>query len=245
VTTFDWVAVGVVSFFALWGAIAGFSRQVGQYVAFVGAWAGCGLVGHQVGPRFAPQLGVRPAIAVVLCTVMAFAVLFLVIRFVVSGLLRRFLAGQEGGISAGDRLLGLVLGGVRAGLLVYLLLCAMALVESQVTVGGSKMVVGPKNSPLFAWAKAHNVLERQLFGDVGALAAFTAAAKEAQGSGSLATLAKDPRVQRLLTNKEAMEAAKKGDTKAFLAQEGVLELLTDSRVMKQLGTLTHELRTAP
>lgn len=239
----DLFVAGLTLLFAVWGAFTGASRQIAQYVALAAAYAGAGPLGRELGGWTAKQLSASIAVGTVLATVGAFVLTFFLVRVTVTSLLRRVLADGSGGGGA-DRLLGFLLGGVRAFALCFLALCAAAYLEDNVKVANRPISFGPKDSLLFAFAKGHNVLTARQFPGIQELTQVTRAATEpARGATSpeLQSLLKDPRVSKLLESKAVRELAQRGDVRGLLEQNQVVELLKDPKLVERLTRVSAEL----
>jgi len=181
----------------------------------------------------------------VLATGLAFLVIAVGVRLVLTVFLRRVLAGNDPKNRSVDRALGFVLGGAKVAALAYVLLCVAAFVEDNVVVAGHRLRLAPKDSFLLKGARAWNLLESRQFSGAQELAKVVKAASDPKARASLGqdadleALAKDPRFQRLLSAKGVQRAAKAGDVTSLLQNDAVLELISDPKVRERL------LRLAP
>jgi membrane protein required for colicin V production len=245
--TFDLAALVVVLIFAVLGAFSGFARQVGQAVAAVAAFAASGPAGRLMGPWAARQLASSATVGVVVGSVVSFIVIYLVVRAIITMVLRRVLAGKNAENLGRDRFLGATLSAGKAASLIYLGLCAVTFLESNLVVSGKKFSIAPKDSVLVPLARRYNLLEYQQFPGAATLARALKAARDPQKAAALqsdpdfAALMKDPRFKGLVNQKGLSQALETGDLHALLSSNQVVELIGDASTLKRLERITdHE-----
>lgn len=234
--TLDLVVGVAVLVFVLLGAMSGFSRQVAQAVAGVAAFFGAGPAGRFLGQPVAQQLKSSLTVGVVLASVGAFIVIYFAVRLVLASILRRLLEGKDQ-TQGTDRLLGALLGGLKAGGMAYLGLCAVTFLENNLVVAGKKFVIAPKDSVLVPLARKYNLLEYQQFSGTSDLAKALKVARDPKASSKLAqdpdllALMKDPRFKALLSQKALLDNP---DLKTLLGSNQVVELIQDPTMLHRL-----------
>lgn len=239
----DLVLLGLVLFFAVWGAFAGAARQVAQLVGAVGAWIAARPLGEALGPMVAKDAGLPLMAGVVLGTFIAFIIVFLVLRGVLTMALQRLLSGREPGHRGVDRGLGFLFGGAKIAALAWITVCALSFVEDNVTVMGSKLGLSPKNSLVFGLARRHNLFEMTSFPEAGALKAVLRApqspkvAARLKDNADYQALKKDPRFARAQASDEVRKALESGDVRALLKSTDLIKLLQDPEAARRLQRL--------
>ncbi len=242
--TFDLVVLIVVAVFAVWGAFAGAARQVAQIAGVVVAWIAASPVGQFFGPVLAVRLAAPTMVGVVLATFIAFLLTFLVVRAILTAFLRRLLAGRDPANRSADRALGLLLGGAKVAVIVYIGLAAATFVENNVTIAGRRLALAPKDSTLFKLARSYNIFEVQQFSgvkdyvQVARLSSDPKMAARLKDNADLAALKKDPRFAGALNSEGMRKAIESGDYQALLKSNQVLELISDPRAMRRLERIT-------
>ena len=240
----DLVLLALVLFFALWGAFAGAARQVAQIVGAIGAWLVARPIGDALGPWVSKDLGLPLMAAVVIGTFIAFLVVFIVLRGVLTMGLQRLLSGREPGNRGIDRALGFVFGGAKVAAVAWMTICALSFVEDNVSVMGKKLGLSPKDSQAFAFARSHNLFEMTSFADATPLKAVLkgssdpkALAKVKDNADYLA-LKKDPRFTKAQSSDEVRKALETGDVRALLKSADLIKLLQDPDAVRRLERLS-------
>ncbi len=152
--TLDLVILGLLLLFAVAGAFSGALRQLFRLGGVVAGW----LAASRLAPRLAgPVLGShatswqRAALAVG-CFVAAVLLVGLLGRAVA-----KRLQGPGGSPGPADRAAGALLGGLKAGLAVWVLLSALALARGPIVVGSFRLDV--RASDFGSLAARYNLLE--------------------------------------------------------------------------------------
>jgi len=143
----------VLLLFAVAGAIAGALRQLTTLVAALAGWAAARLGAPLVAPILFGA-AVRPwqrSATAIGC----FAAGYLVTSLLGRSLARR-LHGPSGEPGSADRTLGALLGGAKAGLVVWILLSAVALAHG--SLGWGPFRIDLRRSELAAFAARHNLV---------------------------------------------------------------------------------------
>jgi membrane protein required for colicin V production len=188
---------------------------------------------------------------VVLATVAAFVVAYALVRFLLTALLRRLLAGNDPQNRGADRALGAVLGATKAGALAFFGLCAVTFVEHNVIVAGKRYVLTPKNSVLARLAREYNVVEHLQFSGARSLAKALEVATSPAASGALRddpdyqALMKDPRFRALLAHQGLQGLLASGDLAGLLRSAKAGELLEDARMRERLERLGEQAPSKP
>ncbi len=146
---YDIATLLVVIVFALLGLAGGFLRQVIRLVAvLLAGWAAM-----VWGPDLLKVAGLAQTHGTSLVApLIVFLVLYLVI-IVIGALVLKLLRATSPGISLMDRLLGLLVGAVKGGVLVYIVTAIVIFAAGSARVAG----LGTENSVVYAWVKQHPV----------------------------------------------------------------------------------------
>lgn len=243
--SFDLAVLIVVAAFAVWGAFAGVARQVAQLVAVFGAWLAATPTGQFIGPVLATRIGSPRLVGVVLATFVAFLLVFLVVRAVVTAFVRRLLAGKDPENRTPDRVLGFLVGAAKVSLIVYVALAAATFFEDNVTLGlaGRRLHFTPRDSVLFGLARTYNVFEAQQFSGVKDFVRVARLGEDPKMAAKLkdnrdwAALRKDSRFRSALDAEQLQQAIEAGDYRALLRSNQVLDLITDPEASRRLERL--------
>lgn len=241
--TFDLVALGLIAFFALLGALSGFARQVAQAIAGVAAIAAAAPSGHFFAEPVAKALQSSLTVGVVAATIIAFVAVYLVVRLVLTALIRRMLSGKESGNRGLDRFLGFGLASIKAALMVWIGASAATFVEHNLVLAGKKYTFTPKDSQIVAFSRKWNFIEQVQFsgGKELALAAKVAsdpkAAEKLKDDPDYAALMKDPRFRKVVQTDAWKKALETGDIRGLMANNDLVELIQDARMSHHLERL--------
>jgi membrane protein required for colicin V production len=236
------LALGVaIAVFAIWGAFSGAARQLAQAAAAVVAWLVASPVGDLVGPLVAKQLKVGLFLGTMIATLIVFVLIFLTVRLVVTAVVKRVLEGKDNQRKGLDRALGFLMGGVKAGAIGFIALCALVFVEQNVSVFGQKLDLSPKSSIAMKLAKEHNLFELAHKGELDELAQVVkmskdpAQAKRLENSSEFQSLKKNPRFAAIAGQQQLWERVlATGDTSGLLKDDGLMQLLRDSDATRQI-----------
>ncbi|MBN1208160.1 MAG: CvpA family protein [Myxococcaceae bacterium] len=237
----DLIILCTVVFFALVGAITGAAKQVAHLVGLAVAYSVSRRLGPVVGPRLADALGSAQFIGVLVGTVLLFLFVLVVVRYALGALLQRVMTGKDPNNRGPDRVIGMVLGGVKVAVLSYVILSALTFVEQHVVVAGKKVGLSPKDSRAFAFAQRHNLFELTQFAPIKDFVRVARASTDPQQSAQLQSdpaykaLRQDPRFQRALKDESLRRALEQGDTRALLSNNLILQLIQDPDIAARLG----------
>lgn len=237
----DLVILAVIALAAVLGALAGAARQVAQWVALGVACYVAGPLGRMVGPRAAVSLHLPPLTAVVATTVAAFLLVMILARFILTGILRSVLAGRKAERAGLDRALGFVLGGLKATVIVYVILSALSFVEDHLDVAGRKLGLSPKGSTAFALVREHNLFELTEFSAVRDLLRVARATRNPEKlqrmkrDPAFRALQQDGRFREILEKPSLRRALNEGDATTLLRNNTVLQLVEDKQAAGNLG----------
>jgi membrane protein required for colicin V production len=237
----DVIILCVVVFFALMGALTGAAKQLANMVGMASAYFVCRRLGPMVGPKLAAALGTADIIGVVLGTLLLFIAVLTLVRFILGTLLNRLMRGKDPSNRGPDRAIGMVLGGVKVGIICYVVLSALTFVEQHVVVAGQRMGMSPKDSRAFAFARKHNLFEATQFAPVRDFVRVAQAttdperAAKLQNDPAYKALRQDPRFQQALKEEKLRRALEQGDTQALLRSNLILQLIQDPDFAARLG----------
>jgi membrane protein required for colicin V production len=241
--TLDLVLLGLVLFFALWGALTGAARQIAQALAGLAAWFAARPAGDQFGAAAARQLNSSLVVGTVCVTFATFLLVFLLVRWLFTAALRRLLAGTDPKNRTADRAFGFFLGGTKIAALTWVVVCALSFVEDNVTLQGRKFGLVPKDSITFKLAREHNLFELSQFSgveDVLRVARLQADSKKQpklKENLDFQVVAKDPRFLAVLDSPELKRVLGGGDTRSLLQNNQLLQLLQDPLAMKRISRI--------
>lgn len=238
--TFDLVLLSLVLVFAVWGAMTGAAQQIANVVSLILGWVGARPLGTLVGPGVARKLEVPTSVAIVGTTVLAFLLIVLVARWVITWGIQRMLDGENPESRSVDSWLGFLLGGAKVALVAWLVLCALTFVEDNVSFAGKRLGISPRDSVAFDVASRFNLFELTQFSGAKDLARVASAATDPKKAPKLRQdpayqrLAKDPRYRKLLADKRFRAALEKQDYRALVKDDAVLQLLHDPKFAEAL-----------
>lgn len=207
----DLVAIGLVVLFALVGGLTGAWAQVVRIVALVGAWWTGRFLGLRYGPLLAKEAGLPPLAGVVLLAMALGFLLFVIVTVVGRWILRKLREGK--GPGPADRAAGVLLGAVKSGLAVWLVVSVLVVFEKPVAGLGWK--VDTRRSEVATLARRYNLvaLAGLPLGRIRASLARRDVARDPQ----LRRLARDRGLQRALADGDALEVLRRGDVLNALA----------------------------
>ena len=227
----DLCILSLVAFFAFLGAVTGAARQVAQWVALFVAFFVAKPLGAMLGPTLTQLLHAPKMVGAVAATVVVFFLALMLVRFVLTGVLRRILAGQSQERVSTDRALGFILGGGKIAAMAYVMLSAVVYAQQHVSVAGRHVSFAGPDSYCFRFVKTYNLFELTQFGAVRDLTRVGQALQHPEGAQRLLA---DPAYKALRADarfKEIMSAP--AMRKALLANDYVT-LLRNNTVFEFL-----------
>ena len=237
----DLILLCAVLLFALLGAFAGAAKQVANLVALVAAYACARPLGTLLGPLAARSVHVPLIVGVVGSTLATFLVVLVVVRYALTRVFRRVLAGRDPSSRGLDRTLGFLLGGLKVAAIAYVVVCALSFVEQNVTVAGKKLGLSPRDSVAFEVARKYNLFEMTQFSAVQDLVRVARTASSPNGAARLkgdpafVALKKDPRFLKALDEQGMKRAIETGDYQALLRSNVVMQLISDPAASARLA----------
>jgi membrane protein required for colicin V production len=236
----DLLILGLISFFAFWGALSGVAKQVVHLASFVLAYLIARPLAELVGPHLAKALHAPSVLGIVAATLLSFIGVLVVVRMVGTPLLRRVLAGKNPEDHRVDRSLGMLFGALKTALLIYLVLCCLTFVEDNVTVAGRRLGITPKDSRCFTFAREHNLITLSHFPALDDLVLVANASSDPrklerlEHTPAFQALRKDPRFRSVLGEQSLRKAFESGDAATLLRNNPVLELVQDPALADKL-----------
>ncbi len=238
--TLDLILVGALLVFGLLGWISGFWMQAMRLAALVAAYLLAGLVGRPLGAWLAGGLQIPPLLGHVMGTFIAFLLIYMVLATVGWGVLRRLRRRRSADKARRRRLwdsaAGSLFGMAKAGLILFLLLNAVTLLEKRLSGPLRSAELGYDQSLVVALAREHNVLRGMHLPVVGDVEALSRLSSDPEFRRKVAD---DPKVQRLLAhpkikgllgNRSIVEASERRDVSALMANPQLNEVLEDPEV---------------
>ncbi len=227
--TLDLACAGMVVLLAVLGAVSGALRQLLTLGAAVAGYLAARLLAPPVAAGLSRSLP-APAARATAGIVLFFA------TFVVAMLIGKLLlhSRPEGPVPGpADRALGTFLGALKASLVLWVVLSALAIVDRPIGPGWLRL--DPRHSDFASLARRHNVLEKWEGATGSALRGLLHVAKDPERAARLLAdadgrrLLEDPRVQMLV------EEARGGKDPASLAgSPAALRLLSDPAFLERL-----------
>ena len=239
----DLFLLGLVLLFAFWGAFQGAARQVAQVVAGIAAWLLARPAGDFLGAGAAKAIRGSLAVGTVFATFATFLLVFVLLRWLLTLALQRLLAGKDPKNRTADRVLGFLIGAVKIAALTWVVICALTFVEDNITLGGKRFGLAPKDSQVVKLAHQYNLFELSQFSgikDVISVARLQNDPKKAKAfkdSNDFQALLKDPRFLSLMNTPEMKKAVGGGDTRALLDNNQLLALLQDPHAMRRISRI--------
>ncbi|HOX45627.1 MAG TPA: CvpA family protein [Myxococcota bacterium] len=246
-TPLDLIVTGVVLLFGLLGFLSGFWMQIMRLAVMLGAYLLAPVIGQPLGLPLARALGIPPLVGLAAASFLAFIGLYLVLGTVGWAILRRRRKAKDEASAKRrqrwDGLAGAGLGLLKAGLLCYLILCGLVLVEGPLRDALRGSELGYERSVAVAFARQHNLLSSLHLPVVGDLAALSRLSHDPTFREKVA---KDPKVQRLLQHPKlqgllgdeaVLRASEGGDPAALLGNPRVNQAFQDPEIQKLLSEI--------
>lgn len=230
----------MAAFAAVLGGLTGASKQIAQLGATVVAYLLARPIGHLIAPSVARSLHSPEVIGLVAGTFAAFIGVLVVLRFILTRVLRRLLVGRDNRNPGLDRWLGFALGGLKVLAIAYVAASALVFAEENVVVAGRRFGLSPKSSVTFAIARNYNLFNYFEFGAVRDLVAVAKAstdperARKLQNDPAFVALKKDPRFRQALSEQGVRRAIDNDDYQALLKSNPVLRLVEDATAAGRL-----------
>ena len=234
--TIDIIVAILLGWALLRGWLRGFVYQLGQLAALVGAV----LAGRGLGPLVEPSLhealagtpGLSDAVSFFLVFVVAYTACILLVH-----MLTRDLHRASRALTAGDRFLGLVLGGAKGALTVYVVFLGL-IVANQAT---GAVPVPYASSHTGRWVMQHNVLEAEDFPRAKALTKLGLLVHRQ----SATVLMTNPHFRAVMSHPKAAvlrtpetaRALAQGDWLAVVGDEAVWDLLDEPEIQEHLNAI--------
>lgn len=231
----DLLCVGVVALFALLGYFSGFLAQFARLIALAAAYVVARPLGELlIGPVSAtfrlPRLTGR-IVAAAVAFLLAYALLATLVMF----LLRTWRRRRPHTRSVLDSVVGALFGGAKGLFLVFVLLCALTLVDHG-PLAPQLARVDWKGSWAAGRAREHNVLEEVKIPVAGNLRTLRRLGTDRRLQRRVARdpavmrLLAHPKVRRLMADKKLMAAARRGELSKVLADPRVEAALRDPQL---------------
>jgi membrane protein required for colicin V production len=237
----DLTILVLVLLFGMFGAFTGAAKQVAQLVALALAYLCARPIGRLLGPKVSAGLEVPLLFGNLIATVMIFAMVLLTVRFALTQILQRILAGDDPHDRSVDRSLGMFFGGVKILAISYIVLSALVFVESNTSIAGKRLKLSAKDSLSFDFARKFNLFEMTQFAPARDLVAI---AKSLQSPDQARKLAEDPafralqgdaRFRQVMNDAELMKAIERGDHRALLRSNPAFQLVQDPTIAARLS----------
>ncbi|PIE18246.1 MAG: hypothetical protein CSA65_05895 [Proteobacteria bacterium] len=233
----DLISVAFLGMLALLGWISGFWSQVVRLVALVAAYVLSKPLGELLYPPMSPWLGRSPWVGTIAATAIAFVFCYGILAIIGWMLLRSWRQRRPYVKSGLDSLFGALLGAAKGGVIIAMVLSALALIDHTpaATVLES---VGWRDSFSAKQLRDHNLLEDvrlPVVGDVKTLRRLS------RDPSLRRRVAEDPAVRKLLRHKKVRPlmrdeklrvAAQRGDLRTLLADPRVAALMRDPELRK-------------
>lgn len=228
----------VIALFALVGYFAGFWMQLARLAALAGAYVLALLLAGTARPLVAASFGLPPLAARVVAMVGIFVIAyaaFSTVCWIVIRRRRKMLVSRP--LSA-DGLAGAAFGGVKAALIVTMLLSALVLLERPLVKFLAWSPLGFQSSWAVGLVREHNLLGHMhvpIAGDLDTLARLSSdreLQKRARRDPAVKRLLRHPKIRAALKDPAVHQALKRGDVSALLSDWRVNNLLRDPELQK-------------
>lgn len=245
--TIDLIFFGAVMAFGLLGWLSGFWMQLMRLGAFVVAYLLAGLIGRPLGSALAEGFSIPLLLGQAMGTFLAFLGLYLVLSTIGWSILRRRRRTKDPEKVARrktwDSLAGCGFGMAKAGLILYLLLSAVTLMEARLAGPLRRADVGYDKSLMVKVARDHNLLgslHLPVVGDIEALSRLgsdPAFREKVARDPAVQRLLAHPKIKGLLGDRSLVGASKSRDVSAMMANPRLNKALEDPEVRKLLGEI--------
>jgi uncharacterized membrane protein required for colicin V production len=247
--TLDLIFFSFVGIFALIGYFSGFWMQLMRLGALVGAYLLAGVIGKPLGPALGRAIGIPSLLGQILASGLAFFLLYTIFSTVGWSILRRRRRKREqkeesfSSRREWDRILGVVLGGAKTFLVLFVMLCALVLVEKPLVKALKKSPKWLADSSIADLARNHNILSGLHLPAVGNVMAL---GKVSSDPGFREKVMQDPKVRQLLEHpkikaladdRALVEASRRNDIAAVLANPRLNAVLDDPEIQKLLSEI--------
>ncbi len=232
----DVIACALIGWGLLRGGLRGFLFQLGQVGILAVAWVAARGLGDLVEGLLAGLFRAEPAIYETL----AFFLIFGVVFAAGSAILRAFtkdLHEASDGLSAGDRVLGAVVGGVKGVVFAYVLIVGIIMINQL----GAGLAIPYASSVSGRWVMKHNVFEDEEFPRARALARV-AYVLHTKGAAELLT---NPHFREVVEHPKAgvlrdplvVDALIRGDWISVMGRDDLWDLLDEPDVQAHLNAI--------
>lgn len=243
---FDLVVLGLVAFFAIWGAFSGFSKQVAHALGGVAAIAAAAPLGRFFAEPMKDALKTSLEVGVVAATIVSFVAVYVLVRIVVGLTLKRLITGEDEKRASADRLLGFLLGGAKTAVAIWIGVSAATFIENNLVLAGRRYAFTPKNSTVVALSRQYNFIEVMQFSGAKDLVAAARVASDPKSAKSLKNdpdylaLIKDPRFKQLVSSDGWKKALESGDVRGLMQNNSMVELIHDPTMSHHLERLAQQ-----
>ena len=229
--------IGLIGFFS--GAI----RQIANILGLLAAYFAARPLGAKISPLFAEMTGLPLFFVTLASCLLAFFAVYGLTYLLMRMVLKRCLPDGERGIV--NRIGGLAVGIAKAGLLAFVLLSGLVLIESAVSTLWDRFAEETRISRAYDFARRNSLFAR--------LTQFETLQTVIQASGSrdnprtiaaleqlasdprLTALAKDSRISSIALDPAIQKALAHGNYAALFANEKILGVLNDQELFDHLG----------
>lgn len=242
----DYALLLIVGVFALWGAFTGFARQLASVVAAIAGWFAAKPTGEVWAPVFVKATGWSEKLSTLATTVITFIVIYLLVRWLVTTVVRRVLAGKDPDNRTLDRVLGFIASGAKIFGLVWVALSALAYVEKHVSIQGRRPFSLPSDSRAVKWVRENNLFDYlgttvepslpKLLEGISVRDAVSL-----QKNPHFIALRKNPLFMPLLNDSKVQSAVEKGQWSELAQNPTVQRALADPDVLEHLRGLASDL----
>jgi uncharacterized membrane protein required for colicin V production len=239
----DLIFFGIVGLFALFGYFSGFWMQVVRLFVLALSYFLAGWVGSPIGNWISIRFQLPPMVGMLLGPAAAFFFLYVLFSILGWVVVRRIRAASEktGGQSRlWDRLLGVLLGATKGFLILFILLCALVLLEKPLAKTRGQ-TVDLKGSWIAGMAAKHNLIAKMDLPVIGNVEGFS---KLANDPSYREKVLSDPKIKRLLdhpamqglfNDPAVMNAAKSSDITELLYNPHLNRTLQDPELRELLS----------
>ena len=225
---------------AVWSYHRGLLRKLAGIAALVIACLLAGLVGREIAHRAAERWDIQAMAALyVVCTILAWVLLFIVGRIVLGFLARRLGSDQEGRPAGWNRWLGGLFGAVQGLLLCWFVLAVLDAVPEDIRAGHLGPLHRAMEASPFCWlVSATNPAARlelqPLIDDVSAIAARPAVLRSLEREEVAQKLQANDKVKAILADEALIQEFKAGRLRRFFSDRRVRDALEDTEIRELL-----------
>ncbi|MBI4668820.1 MAG: CvpA family protein, partial [Elusimicrobia bacterium] len=234
----DYLLLAAIGLFAVMGAFSGALRQLSQWVGLASAYLLAGPLGAAFGPFLAPHLGPYKSFAPIIASGFSMPAVYFAISLCYRLFPKRLLSAMEE--SRANRFAGFVMGTVKAGAIIYIMLSIVVSMEQPLALSGMNLKERAAGSKAVEFARKHNLFSSfhlpilESAKNLAALQSNPAAIPALFNDPALKKIISDPNIRKMFSNSALSGGAGRQNAAALLENPDMQKLLSDPELAKKL-----------